>query len=71
MSNPLRNLFSNTIKIKDVDNTDYENLMFILVNEFHWTQKDIQETDLPFVYELLYARKRMIDEQEKDLKRRR
>jgi hypothetical protein len=74
-NNQLKNLFDssiNSVKPKsNVGQKEFEDLMFILSNEFHWTQKDIQETDLPFVFEVLNARKRMFDEQERQAKRRR
>lgn len=50
---------------------EYQNLIFILVNEFHWTQEDIEKSDMPFVIELLNTRKRIMDEQERQSKRRR
>jgi len=55
----------------DVSHKDFQNFMFILVNEFHWTQKEIEEAELPFVWDLIEARFRMIKEQEKLMKKRR
>ncbi|HEY9702089.1 MAG TPA: hypothetical protein V6C58_06570 [Allocoleopsis sp.] len=69
--NIIRNFFNETKKSISDTPKEYEDLMFILVNEFHWSQKDIAEAELPFVYELLNARKRMIQEQERQSKRRR
>ena len=48
---------------------DYEDLMFVLANEFHWTQEDIYNTDIPFILNLLNARKRFNDEQERQLRK--
>lgn len=67
--NPIKSFFKE-VGTPESDR-EYQNLMFILVNEFHWSQSDIAEADLPFVMELLSARKRMISEQERQSKRRR
>jgi hypothetical protein len=67
MSTEISSFFS---KIPKSSSTDLEDLCFILVNEFHWTQEDIIDTEVPFIFQLLNARKRSIDRQNKESKRR-
>ena len=69
--NDLQNFFSNVITHSEASDKEFQNLMFVLVNEFHWSQSDIEASDLPFVWDLIDARNRMIKEQERQMKKRR
>lgn len=45
-------------------------VFFVLSSEFHYTQKDIEETEIPFILELLNEREKDIKEQKKAMKQR-
>ena len=49
----------------------WEDLCFIFVNEFHWNMQDIYSADIPFIFDILRSRERMIKQQELDSKKRR
>lgn len=47
----------------------WEDVCYILVFEAGWTQKDIEESEIPFIFSILNARKRVQDEEERRLKK--
>ena len=49
---------------------DWEDLVFVLVNEFHWTQEDIWNTDIPFIFNMIEARTRVLKEQDRQLRKK-
>lgn len=64
MTEEILSFFSKVSKSYDISK-DIEDLYFILVNEFHWTQEDIFGTDIPFIIQVLSARKRFIERSKK------
>lgn len=49
----------------------WRSIIFIAVNEWHWTQSDIEEVDIPFLLLCLDARRDYIAEQERQARKRR
>lgn len=43
----------------------FNTICFISVNEWHWTQEDLFNTEIPYLYMLLEGRTSYIEEQNK------
>lgn len=61
---------------QEVTSSDYnkeddywKSLLFISATEFGWTQKELLETDIPYLLDILEIRKRNIDKEQAELKR--
>lgn len=48
---------------------DWEDLIYIVVNEFGWSQEDIFESDIPFIFQCLNGRNRSLKKQEQQMKK--
>ncbi len=48
---------------------DWEDLIYILSNELSWTQEDIYNTDIPFIYQCLKGRDRSLKKQAQQMKK--
>jgi hypothetical protein len=65
MIEDLNSLFPE-ISIKKINITrQWEDLIFVLANEFGWTQEDISNTEIPYIMSLLIARDRFKKDAEK------
>jgi hypothetical protein len=62
------NSFFSKASTKTNYNETYANIVYILV-ELGWTQKDIEETDIPFIFLYVSKRLEVIKEQEKQSKK--
>lgn len=52
----------------DIDNW-FDNIIFICSNEFHWTQEEFFNTDIPYLLRLLIIRNKVLKKQEEDMRR--
>lgn len=70
--NELRGFLSEVTKPRaDVWERRWEDIAFICCSEFGWSQEDFMNSEVPFVLDLLSARKRKIDAEEKEAKKAR
>lgn len=57
-------------KSKNSDDIVYS-YMYICAKEFSWTQKDFEETDIPYLFAVLRKRVDAIKEEERQMRKRR
>ena len=50
-------------------NKDWEDLIFILCSECGWTQKEVEETDIPFINDFMIGRNRHIKKENDAIKK--
>lgn len=61
--------FRNFFGDKKKEDIDLDMLYFIMVSEWHWNQEDIENADIPFVFNLLIKRKEQHDREVEALKK--
>jgi hypothetical protein len=69
MIKELNDSFKDIITSPSASNKEYEDLIFVLANEFGWTQEDIWNTDIPYIFSVLNAKLRFTKEQERRIKK--
>lgn len=62
--------FFKGIGAKKEDASDIlDNLIYICCCDFGWSQKDFMETDIPFLFQLLEVRAKVLKKQEEESKK--
>lgn len=47
-----------------------DNVVYLFVSEFGWSQKDFEDAEIPFILQVLNTHRRVLSEQEKKLRKR-
>ena len=69
--NELSNFFGSITKKKEIlPYKEWCHLLFIVSSEFNWTQKEFEETEIPYLMDLLEGRRVEVERQNKANRRK-
>ena len=57
------------VSSKDSEESFWDDIVWICVSEFGWTQAEIEETEIPFLLSLIVIRAKKLKKQEAELKK--